>query len=297
MTDDRQDVPHRSPYSGFKRILASEEWFEVYEITSDLYAFCEPRHYEDTTIHLVIGQDRAALIDSGCGIGNLRRVVEQVTAKPVVVINTHTHTDHLGSNGQFSEIAMYDHPLARQVAANGVSHATMQAELLAENLVMKPWPKGVNPSGLSVPPFKVSRWLTDGDRIDLGGRVLEVIHTPGEAADHICLLDRTGRVLFCGDLLLQGPVWTHLEGGSVSDLISSYRRLMSYLPEFDRLMPGHNEPFLDKGLLPESLAGAEKVASGDAEYQEIVDPWNRSLRRFVLGRFEILTRAGGEAHG
>ena len=39
----------------------------------------------------------------------------------------------------------------------------------------------------------------------------EVIHAPGEAPDHICLLDRADRVLFCGDILLDGPVWTHLE--------------------------------------------------------------------------------------
>jgi glyoxylase-like metal-dependent hydrolase (beta-lactamase superfamily II) len=117
-----------------------------------------------------------------------------------------------------------------------------------------------------------------------------VIHTPGEAPDHICLLDRANRILFCGDILLQGPVWTHLEGGSVEDLVASYRKLMGYFDDFDHLMPGHNEPWLDKDLLPETLAGAERILSGQAEYQEIVDPWNRRLRRYSFGRFQILTR-------
>ena len=89
----------------------------------------------------------------------------------------------------------------------------------------------------------------------------EVIHAPGEAPDHICLLDRADRILFCGDILLDGPVWTHLEGGSLKDLVKSYRKLMSYFGEFDRLMPGHNQPWLDKDLLPETLEGAEKVLS------------------------------------
>jgi hypothetical protein len=54
-------------------------------------------------------------------------------------------------------------------------------------------------------------------------------------------------------------------------------------------MPGHNQPRLDKDLLPETLEGAEKVLSGQAEPREIVDPWNRRLKQYSFGRFQILT--------
>jgi glyoxylase-like metal-dependent hydrolase (beta-lactamase superfamily II) len=92
---------------------------------------------------------------------------------------------------------MFDHPLAHRVAENGVSSQTMQDEILAEHLVIKPWPPGFEPNGFWLPPFRVRRWLRPGDRIDLGDRELWVIPTPGEAADHICLLDKTERILFC----------------------------------------------------------------------------------------------------
>jgi glyoxylase-like metal-dependent hydrolase (beta-lactamase superfamily II) len=72
----------------------------------------------------------------------------------------------------------------------------MQREILAENLVTQPWPRDFDPSGFALPPFNVNHWLRDSDRLDFGGRNLEVIYTPGEAADHICLLDRAARVLF-----------------------------------------------------------------------------------------------------
>jgi glyoxylase-like metal-dependent hydrolase (beta-lactamase superfamily II) len=274
----------------FKRVPTSDDWFEVYEIAPNLYAWYEPRHYETTLVSLIIGEDKAALIDTGCGIGNLRQSVEEVTRKPVIVINTHTHLDHLGSNHQFEEIAMFDHPLSRRAARYGASPDVLQTEILAEHLVVKPWPRGFDPRGRSLPPFEVSRWLVDGDRVALGGKDLEVIHTPGEAADHICLLDRTDRSLFCGDILLHGPVWTHLEGGSVEDLMASYRRLMGYLDAFDHLMPGHNEPWLDTDLLPESLRGAERVLAGQAKAQDVVDPWNRRLKQYSFGRFQMLTR-------
>lgn len=282
-------TPSHAAYSNFKRISTDGDWFEVYEIAANLFVFYEPRHYEETIVSLLIGEQMAALIDTGCGIGNLREAVEEVTDKPVIVLNTHTHPDHLGSDHQFDEIAMFDHPLSRCVAKEGVPQGIIRVEILAENLVVNPWPRGFDPSGFAVPPLKVSRWLTEGATFNLGGADLEVIHTPGETPDHICLLDRADRVLFCGDILLHGPVWTHLQGGSLTDLVASYRKLMTFFDEFDHLMPGHNEPWLDKDLLPETLAGAEKVLSGQAESLEITDPWNRPLKRYPFGRFDILT--------
>jgi len=290
MTGNRNRIRCQSECSNPRKISVSEDWFEVYEIASNLFAFCETRHYENTTISLIIGPEKAVLIDTGCGIGDLRKAVAEVTDKPVIVINTHTHLDHLGSNRQFDEIAMFDHPLSRRAAVEGASHQIMQREILADNLVTKPWPRDFDPTGFTLPPFKVNRWLRDGERFDFGGRDLEVIYTPGEAADHISLLDRTDRILFCGDILLHGPVWTHLEGGSLNHLLTSYTRLMGYFEDFDHLMPGHNQPWLDKGLLPETLAGAEKVLSGQATAEDIIDPWNRRLKQYSFGRFAITTR-------
>jgi glyoxylase-like metal-dependent hydrolase (beta-lactamase superfamily II) len=290
MTHNWYNPQPPSMYSNFKEISVPGDWFKVYKITTNLVVFYEPRHYEATIVNLVIGQHKAALIDTGCGIGNLRKAVEAITDKPLMVINTHTHLDHLGSNRQFDEIAMFDHLLSHRVAENGVSHQSLQTEILAENLVIKPWPHDFDPERFALPPFTVHHWLKDGDRVDLGSRDLEVIHTPGEAADHICLLDRVDRVLFCGDILLHGSVWTHLEGGSLEDLVMSYRRLMGYFDDFDHLMPSHNEPWLDKDLLPETLAAAEKIVSGQAEFREMIDPWNRRLKQYGFGRFGILTR-------
>jgi glyoxylase-like metal-dependent hydrolase (beta-lactamase superfamily II) len=290
MTENGNGIRCQSDCSQLRKISISEDWFEAYEIGSNLFVFCESRHYENTAISLVIGPEKATLIDTGCGIGNLRKAVAEVTDKPVTVINTHTHLDHLGSNRQFDEIAMFDHPISRRVAAEGASHQIMQHEILAENLVTKPWPHDFDPSDFALLPFNVNHWLRDGDRLELGGQDLEVIYTPGEAVDHICLLDRAERLLFCGDILLDGPVWTHLEGGNLEDLVKSYRKLMGYFEEFDHLMPGHNQPWLDKSLLPETLAGAEKVLSGQAEGADIIDPWNRRLKQYSFGRFSITTR-------
>src|SRR6266550_9212315 len=116
--------------SDANRSVPFQRRFPVYEVAANLFAFCETRHYENTTVNLMIGQERAILVDTGCGIGNVCKAVSELTDKPVTVINTHTHLDHLGSNHQFDEIAMFDHPLSRRRAAEGASHQILQQEIL-----------------------------------------------------------------------------------------------------------------------------------------------------------------------
>jgi hypothetical protein len=86
-------------------------------------------------------------------------------------------------------------------------------------------------------------------------------------------------------------VWTHLEGGSLPDLVVSYEKLMAHYDAFDHIMPSHNVPWLDKRLLPEALAGARRVLAGTAPFTEETDPWSRRLRRFSFGQIQILTLA------
>ncbi len=273
-----------------QRITIDDDWFEVQKINDSLFAISEPRHYEHTVLNLLIGGQHAVLIDTGCGIGNLRRVVELLTSHPVTVINTHTHLDHLGSNNQFSNIMMFDHPRSRSVSRDGAPQETLFWELINDKVVTLPWPSEFERETAALRPFEVSRWLKHGDVLEIGGTQLMVLHTPGEAPDHICLLDQTHRVLFCGDILLNGAVWSHLDGGDVAALRASYELLMRHYDEFDFLMPSHNAPRLSKDILPIALAGAEAVLGGKMRPEEGVDPWGRRYKKYSFGHISILTK-------
>jgi glyoxylase-like metal-dependent hydrolase (beta-lactamase superfamily II) len=266
------------------------DWFEVDQLADFLYAISEPRHYEHTVIYLIVGRDRAILIDTGCGIGDLFFVVRQLTNLPVTVVNTHTHLDHLGSNNQFNDIVILDHKRSRTISMHGATKDALMWELHNEKLVTPPWPKAYNRTKIALPPFKVSRWLQHGDHLDIDGADLEVLHTPGEAPDHICLLDHTHRILFCGDILLAGAVWSHLDGGDVGDLLQSYQLLYDRLDDFDILMPSHNAPSLDKEVLKLALAGAKDVLEGKSVPTVGNDPWGRSYRRYDFGPIAILRK-------
>ena len=110
-------------------VTVDDDWFDVVKVADYLYAIMEPRHYEHTVLNLLVGEDRAILIDTGCGIGNPKAVVEQLTRLPVTVINTHTHLDHLGGNHQFRDIMMFDHPRSRSLSRDGAPQQTLFWEL------------------------------------------------------------------------------------------------------------------------------------------------------------------------
>ena len=145
----------RPIYSTLERVPSSQPWFEVYKVLPGVYAIYEPGQYEEALSTLILGDDTAALIDTGCGIANIRKVVEEITDQPVTVVNTHSHNDHVADNHRFDQIAMLDHPWSRE-AQKGLPNTEM-AHLIAPGLVWKPLPEDFDPDSYVVPGFKVTR--------------------------------------------------------------------------------------------------------------------------------------------
>ena len=82
-------------------------WFTVERIDDATFALSEYRHWEETHSYLLLGRDRALLLDTGLGVGDLRREVEALTDRPVTVALTHVHWDHIGGCGQFAAPAVH----------------------------------------------------------------------------------------------------------------------------------------------------------------------------------------------
>jgi len=88
----------RPEYKTLERVLANEPWFEVYKVAPGVFAIYEPHQSEEIISYLIIGHKQAVLFDTGMGMGNIRSVVSSLTSRPVVVLNSHTHNDHVGDN-------------------------------------------------------------------------------------------------------------------------------------------------------------------------------------------------------
>jgi len=288
MGDRWWDKLPRKVYSTLERVPCSQDWFEVYKVKEGIYSIYEPGQYEEALCTLLLGGDEAALIDTGCGIANIRACVEEITDLPVTVVNTHSHNDHIADNHRFSRIAMLDHPWSVR-AQRGLPNSEM-IHLVDPGMVWKPLPAGFDPKKYLVPPFKATRWFTDGDVIDLGTRTLEVMHTPGHSPDSCCFLDREDRLLFTGDMFYTGGIYTYLDGGDIPTFIESYDYMLSHYDEYDRLMPSHNEPWVEKRLLKDVYKAVVDISEGRGKYREGTDR-GVPIKRFDYGRFNIVTRA------
>jgi glyoxylase-like metal-dependent hydrolase (beta-lactamase superfamily II) len=285
-TDWWKTLP-RKIYSELQRLESDQLWFEVYKIEPEIYVFYESGQFEEAISYLVVGRGKAALIDTGCGIGNVKLLAEEFTQLPIVVVNTHSHYDHVAQNHMFDEIALFDAPNAREVAKNGYSKAEM-SHVLAAEMLWKPLPEDFDSQNYHVPPFTVTFWLKDGDLIDLGDRRLEVIHTPGHSPDSICLLDREARLLWTGDTFYTGAIFVHLPGSDLDLFMNSYEKLIALSRLYEKLMPSHNEPWVDKTILEEVLGGAREIRTGTAKYTEDLEA---KIRRYDYARFSIITKA------
>ena len=63
----------------------SDEWFQVYKTHQNVYSIVEPYQFQESISHLIIGQNKAILLDTGIGLFSIRPVVEQITDLPIIV--------------------------------------------------------------------------------------------------------------------------------------------------------------------------------------------------------------------
>jgi len=249
----------RPAYSRLERVAVKDPWFEVYKIRPGVFAIYEPHQSEEVICYLILGRTRAVLFDTGMGISNIREVVEGLTQLPVSVVNSHTHNDHVGDNWRFSDVYGMDTDFTR-VNARG-SKEDAQAEI-APGEICGDLPRGFNSAEYSTRPFHISHWIHDHDKIDLGGRVLEVISVPGHTPDAIALLDEKNGLLFTGDTFYPGPIWLFRPETDLEAYLASVTKLAALAPRLHLLLPAHNEPVAEPGNLPRVVEAMQQVRSG-----------------------------------
>jgi glyoxylase-like metal-dependent hydrolase (beta-lactamase superfamily II) len=246
-------------YKYLERVPSADPWFEVCRVAPGVFAIYEPHQFEQAISFLIVGEKKAAMFDTGLGIGDIKRVVTALKSLPIVVLNSHTHNDHVGGNWQFSEIDGMDTEFTR-INAKG-SSADAQAGL-APGMVCGKLPAEFDAKTYATRPFHITRWIHDGDTVDLGGRALQVISTPGHSPDAICLLDRKNGLLFTGDSFYDAPIWLYRPETDLDAYLQSIERLAALTPQLHTLFPSHNFPVDDPSKLPKLLAAFKKVRSG-----------------------------------
>jgi glyoxylase-like metal-dependent hydrolase (beta-lactamase superfamily II) len=250
----------RAEYRSLERIFVHEPWFEVYKIEPGVYAIYEPHQAEETISYLIVGTKQGVLFDTGMGIGDIHSLVSRLTSRPIVVLNSHTHNDHVGGNWQFDFVYGMDTAFTRANAKG--SREDAQAEL-GPDMICGDLPKNFNPKTYATKPWKISAAVHDGFKINLGGRTVEIVATPGHTPDAICLLDRANRLLFTGDTYYPGPIWLFRPETDLDAYVASVKRLAALEPQIKLVLGQHNIPVAQPSVLPRLVAAIQGVRAGE----------------------------------
>ena len=208
----------------------SGRWFDDYFVVEPVdpttFAIGEPRYYQGNYSYLILGTQRAVLFDAGTGLRDIVPVVRSLTDLPVTVIASHLHFDHVGALGRFDKTAVIDEPSLRARVRD--SHLTLRRyEFLGFA------------DRLSSPTFRVDEWWAPNSTIDLGGRHLRVLATPGHTPTSVSLYDESQRQLFAGDFIYPGELYAFLPGASRSAYLATTKRLLSTIDPATRIFAAH----------------------------------------------------------
>ena len=234
-----------------------DDWFSVRHVADGVTLVTEP-HVDSlirANFYHIHGSEADLIVDTGTGIASLTRVLGGLAgaAKRVVAVATHSHYDHVGGMHEFRERLV--HPREQESLAGKGQFASLLADdfpaawrsqvedshhQLPEILVNAIPSEGFDPRDYTLTPADATRLVDEGDKIVLGNRVFEVMHTPGHSPGGICLLDREAGILFSGDTIYDGRLFDGLPGSDISSYVNTIARLRS-LTGIRMVCPGHDD--------------------------------------------------------
>lgn len=220
-----------------------DDYFTVQYIDSDTIAIGEPRYYQQNYSYLLLGNERALLFDTGTGKRDIKKLVDSLTDLPVVVMVSHFHYDHVGGVPSFNSVVVHEAQLNSLIEKDYL-YSIVDNRFLGSL------------EGKEPPFFKIDTILEAGDVINLGGRAVRALHTPGHTEDSISLYDNDRELLFTGDFItrwVSGPLSKYFPGASLSQYRESVYRLMSITDKNLVMYTGHTVDFHEPSLLWEDL--------------------------------------------
>jgi glyoxylase-like metal-dependent hydrolase (beta-lactamase superfamily II) len=236
-------------------------WFDYERRSDGITRIWEPHviRVMQCNIWHVRGRDRDLIIDTGMGVASLHEAARHLFDKPLTAVATHTHLDHVGSLHEFhdriahkAEAATLDKPSDNFSMLRSGHPVEMIAALESAGyevdacfVTALPRPD-FNLLQFHCPPAPATRLVDEGDVIDLGDRVFEVLHLPGHSPGSIGLWEAATATLFSGDAIYDGPLLDNIPGSDIPAYLKTMRRLEK-LPA--RTIHGGHDPSFDGARL------------------------------------------------
>lgn len=240
---------------------------KIAQIDKSTWRIDEPIGELHTYAYLLEGESRAMLIDTCQGLGDMAAAVHSLTAKPIFVAHTHGHLDHIGGDAGFEEVYLCpaDLPVARahsEPAFKRDMYARLEQErgLVFDAQTLEKLCLGVDTAKY--------RPMADGQQFDLGGRIIQVVSSPGHTIGSVCFYEAARRTLYTGDTVCaQGVLLSLPYACSVQQFMHTIQKLRGMETQLDTLHPGHHEEPLAPEILKRYEACAAALLAGRLQGQ------------------------------
>ncbi len=184
------------------------------------------------------------VVDPGGDVPRILAAIDQVGLQPAAILLTHGHLDHAGGAAELQEVLT-----ARLGAPVPIVGPDRRDKFLLDGLEQQAAQYGF-PGIRNVTP---TRWLAEGDTVDVGGHAFEVLHCPGHTPGHVVFVNRAARLALVGDVLFQGSVGrTDFPYGDGEALLRAIA---------DKLLPLGDDIAFICGHGPTSTIGAERQSN------------------------------------
>ena len=216
--------------------------------------------------YLVEGKEKAALIDTGTGIGNLAEFAKTLTDKPITVLITHVHPDHAGNIYTFADEQVFipekDLP---DLNTDTLSYETRKGYYLMTHHQGDLCPDEMIVRCRAIRPQTVH----DHDVFDLGGRSLEAVAMPGHTFGSTAYLDRTNRMIFMGDAANQNTLLCCETSDTLENYYHALQRLKGMEDAYDTFLICHGAPVARKSTVDDLLALCEEVMAAEKQGRHV----------------------------
>ena len=263
-------------------ITTNRGWFDVAEIGPGVWSIAEPGHVEQVHSYLIEGARDVAVLDTGMGVGDFPALVSDLSDRDPIVVQSHAHWDHIGASSAYERVLI--HPSERDDLERDIPNEDLLDWFVPEALLGIPFPDGFDLRSYYIPAARASGELYDGQQIDLGGRIIDIHHTPGHSPGGITVYDSQSRLLFPADSVNLGLLYLF---GEQADL-AAYQKTLDLLVELagksEAVHPSHYETPMTVEDVVATRSALDEIIDARAP-DEVMDV--REIYRFERFAFGI----------
>lgn len=256
-----------------------------YEIQDGIYEIDE---FDCDNIFVIVGEEKALVVDTGTGIGDLRDTILRITDKPYEVVLTHGHPDHIGGADRFDKVWLHPDDWFMLDPEKNSKAPTLAYRKNYADIISKREKKFYDYD----PETDLHEWekapellpLKDRQEFDLGGRVVTAYHCPGHTPGEMVLIDDKTKTLLIGDAcncnLLVNAGWKETPRESVRAMMEALEEIVKLHDLYSHIYNSHHDyrSFgceLPGFVVTDAVQCMKEILDGTAQYMEITNPLSK----------------------